>query len=465
MREVYKEYDFDWRLGSCARYGLGLANATPREYQYSLGYAPSYRDALDEIIRSGDPGVLMVTFIRDYIESIVQAHSQGKKVALVTFNFSPAILHAFDIVPFCLEAMTTFYTAVWKQGISDSLDFCCEKGFTETSCSGQRVGLGPVLAGLGVKPDMILYSTAGVCDSNAAAYAFASSYLDIPQHNMNYPPTLTDERATEYHRADFRSMVAFLEEQTGKKMDMDKLREVAAEIVIQDQLFNELQDLQRVVPCPMHPLYAMMNFAFRMIYLGSKQYTMLMKSILKATKENAAKGLAGVGGKERVRAFFFYIDHFCPNIKWVIWNRKQGISNVGAFLNDFWPKGSPFVKNDEEAYEMDLSSYDSIIDSLAAQTSRFPMVKNIRGPYDAPMMWLDDTLSMARIIKPDVLFYIGTMGCRNTWSNVKLMVRDLEKAGYPTFVSYGDSFDNRVDPIDNLIGKCSEFLKVRGILQ
>lgn len=464
MREVYKEYDFDWRLGSLARKALGLANATQKEYQYSLNYAPSYRDALDEIIRTGEPGVLMVTFIRDYIEEIVNAHAHGKKVALVTFNFSPAILHAFGIVPFCLEAMTTFYTAVWKQGISDCLDLGCEKGFTETSCTGQRLALGPILAGLGVKPDMILYSTAGVCDSNAVSYAFASSYLGIPQCNINYPPTLTDDRATEYHRADFRNMVAFLEEQTGRKIDIDKLREVATEIMKQDELFNELQDLQQVIPCPMPPLYAMMNFAFRMIYLGSKQYTTLLESMLKITKANAAKGIAGVG-EEKVRAFFFYIDHFCPNIKWIIWNRKQGISNVAAFLNDFWPKDNPFLKYPEEGYEMDLTSFDSIIDSLALQTSRFPMVKNIRGPYDAPMMWLDDTLTMARIVKPDVLFYIGTMGCRNTWSNVKLMVRDLEKAGYPTFVSYGDSFDNRVDPVDNLIGKCSEFLKIRGILQ
>ena len=92
------------------------------------------------------------------------------------------------------------------------------------------------------------------------------------------------------------------------------------------------------------------------------------------------------------------------------------------------------------------------------------MVKQIRGPYDAPHMWLDDTLAVARIMQPDFLAYIGTMGCRNTWGSVRLISRDMEKAGFPTFISYGDAFDNRVESWDTLQGRLEEFLRIRGLI-
>jgi hypothetical protein len=106
---------------------------------------------------------------------------------------------------------------------------------------------------------------------------------------------------------------------------------------------------------------------------------------------------------------------------------------------------------------------DTMIDSLAAQSSRMPMIKQIRGPYDAPHMWLDDTAGVAKLMKPDFLAYIGTMGCRNTWSSVKLIAKDMEKLGYPTLILYADAFDNRIEPVDTFLGKIDEFLRVRDI--
>jgi hypothetical protein len=105
-----------------------------------------------------------------------------------------------------------------------------------------------------------------------------------------------------------------------------------------------------------------------------------------------------------------------------------------------------------------------MIDSLGMINSRMPMIKSIRGPYDAPNMWLEDTLGLAKIYKADFIVYNGTPGCRNTWGMVKLLARDTEKAGFPTYIMYADAFDARVQSWEATEERFMEFLKVRRLV-
>jgi hypothetical protein len=113
---------------------------------------------------------------------------------------------------------------------------------------------------------------------------------------------------------------------------------------------------------------------------------------------------------------------------------------------------------------MDTSSEEAIIDSLADQLSRMPMIKQIRGPYDAPAMWLEDTLSACKLYKADCTIYVGTLGCRNTWGMVKPFLRDLEAAGYPSYALFADAFDDRARSWESCKGAMREFLEVRKII-
>jgi hypothetical protein len=89
------------------------------------------------------------------------------------------------------------------------------------------------------------------------------------------------------------------------------------------------------------------------------------------------------------------------------------------------------------------------------------MIKSIRGPYDSPHMWLQDTLALAKMHKADFSVYNGTPGCRNTWGMVKPFARDTEKNGFPTLILYSDAFDLRVESWETTASRIEEFLKVR----
>jgi len=467
MKKETREYKFDWNIWTILENASKTADGFSKEYETLLTYVPHFRNVLDAFVRQGEPGILFLKLLARYTRDCVRAHDEGRKTAGVTFCFATPILYAFNIQPVALEPWSVLGTVVLKRGTAEFLDYCCELGFTETSCSSQRGSLGAYLAGQATGLDFVIYDSPGICDTNANSFSFAAAYLDIPFYQLNYPYTLTDERATEYHRADFRGLISFLEKQTGNKMDMAKLHAVMRESKRQDELTCELMDLQRIRPCPMPPIYELMLYGGRFMMNGTQEYTQLLESMVAHTKKRAAAGLAGTtSGKERARGLFCYIDHYTTDAR--LWNflDRLEISHMGSILFNFWQKDSVHaVGREDEGYRLQDGSLDEIIDSLAEQMSRMPMVKQIRGPYDAPGMWLDDTLNAVNIMKPDFVVYMGTMGCRNTWGMVKPFVRDLERRGIPALYLYADSFDDRVQSWETVADKISEFLTLRGIMK
>jgi hypothetical protein len=467
MKKESMEYNYDWNLWTIILNAGRSADGTLKEYEALLEHVPHFRDILDIIIKEGEPGIKLLKLLEEYLHLLTTARERGKKVAMTTFCMATPILHAFDVVPLTLEPLSVLGTLVLKRGTAEFLDYCCELGFTETSCSAQRGALGAYLAGMGVSSDFIVCDTPGICDTNANSFAFASAWLDLPFYQLNHPPEIAGDRSAQYHRRDFHEMIAFIEEQTGAKLDMDRLRSVINEVRLQDELSCELFDLLTLKPSPVPNIYDLFLYGGKFMMGGTPLFTDLLKSMLKKSRDNADKGIAGTrSGREKARALCCYIDHYTTDARlWEFFDDHE-ISHLGSLLFTFWQNGIAYARGrEQEGYGVSDMDLDAMIDTLADQNSRMPMVKQIRGPYDAPHMWLDDTIGISRIVRPDFIIYMGTMGCRNTWSNVKLIQRDIERYGIPTLVLYSDSFDDRVASWEAVRERLSEFIHLRRIVQ
>ncbi len=468
MRRALREYNFDWMLYSTYDAASKLMAGTEKEYARALRYIPYFRGMIDAVLSTGEPGLSFVKTCAEYLKNIVTARERGRKVAITSFCFSPVIFYAMDITPVCLEVMSVFLTFTYRRGSAEFLDFCNEAGFTETSCSSQRGSLGAYLAGIGVDIDMVVTDTPGVCDTNANAFAFAAEWLDRPFFQLDMPPLLKGERYDRYHRDDYRALVSFLEAQTGTKLRAERLAAVLDELRKQDGLIAELEEMGRIVPSPLPPAFTLMNYAARFLFAGMKPCTDMLQSMVNAARENAARGASGLaGGAERLRGFFCYIDHYTYNMR--MWRMAEdlGVCLQGNILSRNWSIDAPHVREnhmEDSAYSIDMTDLDSMIDSVAIMNSRMPMIKSIRGPFDAPDMWLEDTLSLARMYSADFVVYSGTPGCRNTWGMVKPFARETEKAGFPTHIMYSDAFDDRVQSWEATRARFEEFLRVRRLL-
>ncbi len=468
MRQELREYKFDWMLHSCFSSAGKIKAGTEKEYRHMLRYIPYFRGTVEAVLDVGEAGQRFIEITGKYLDNLINARERGKKTAITTFCFSPAIFYAMDIMPVCLEVISVMMTFAYKRGSAEFLDFCNEAGYTETSCSAQRGSLGAYLAGVGADIDMIVTDTPGVCDTNANAFAFASAYLGKPFFQLDMPPDLTGGRSSEYHREDYRALIRFLEEHSGTKLDPDRLREHLVELQKQDRMIAELEELARVVPNPLHVAYNLIVYASKFLFAGMPECTGVLEAALEESKKNAAAGKSGLaGGEEKMRAFFCYIDHYVQNLK--LWEmfEEHGIGYQGNILSHYWSPADPCVRDfgqEEAAYRMELADLDTMIDSMAMVNSRMPMIKSIRGPYDAPNMWLQDTLSLAKMYSADCIVYNGTPGCRNTWGMVKLLARDSEKAGFPTYIMNADAFDERVQSWESTRERFLEFLHVRRLI-
>ena len=254
-------------------------------------------------------------------------------------------------------------------------------------------------------------------------------------------------------------------EQTGTALDIERLRQVIAEMRKQSVLISEFNELQRIVPSPVPGIFNLFLYSGNFLMGGTEDFTSLLESMLKTVRQNAAQGRAGtLSGRERARGFFSYIDHYTTDLRFWSFLERHDISHLGCILSTFWQENAPYSGDRPEAvYRVKDADLDDMIDSLALQVSRMPMVKSIRGPYDAPDMWLDDTLTMTRLLRADFVAYFGTIGCRNTWGMVKPYARDLEREGVPTLILYADAFDDRVQSWEAVIDRMQEFLVLRRI--
>jgi len=465
MRPEIKEYNFDWLLYSTLDAAAKSADGTEKEFKRLLKYIPYFRGILDPIISEGKAGIIFLKGVAKYLKNVIEAKERGDKVALTTFCFSPAVFYALGIQPVTLEVVTTLGHLMWKRGTFDYLDFGCEVGFTETSCSAQRGALGAYLAGLGVDVDFLVCDSPGVCDTNANAFAFTSAYLDIPMYQLNYPQTIKDDKTKNYHRRDYKELIKFLETQTGRNLDENKLREILNEIKKQDEIMVEIEEYQRLIPNPVPVLFTLFIYAGRFLFAGTEDFTIMLKEIIKTIRKNAEEKKSGLkSGKEKLRTLMVYIDHYTVGLKFFKWLDDNGISHVGGILSRFFPKNANYISENGACYEIDTTNMDTMIDSLAEMNAMMPMVRSIRGPYDAPDMWLDATLTNAKIYSADCVIYNGTPGCRNTWGMLKPFARDTEKHGYPTHVMYADAFDERVESWETTSARLNEFLEIRRMI-
>lgn len=465
MRPEIKEYDFDWMIASLLGTGARMGNATDSEWKRAQRFIPYFSGLLEPLLNTGDTGKLFLNLLTQSLEELINAKKIGQKVVMTTFCMNTAIFHAMDIKPVMPEVLTALSSLLFRRGAVDYMDHCVEVGFPDTGCSSQRGGMGAYFAGLGVDIDFIAVNMSGICDNNATAYAFASEYLRVPYYSLNYPSSLTDDETRLYHREDFKALIKFLEEQTGKKLDIDRLREILEEQKKQDEIISEIEDLMRQIPSPMPGPFHLIVYVSRWLFGGLPTYTELLKNMLSAVRKNSEDGTCGLSsGVEKLRAFFFYIDNYAMNLRMWDWFDRHGISILGSILSRNFPDNAPYLKDKECAYSIDTKDLDSMIESLAEMNARNPMARTIRGPYDAPYMWLEDSLFLSSMYKADCCIYSATPGCRNTWSNVKLMARDIEKAGYPVHIVNSDGFDNRVESWEKTEEQLYEFFTVRGLL-
>jgi len=235
---------------------------------------------------------------QDYYDSFQSARERGIPVAYVTAVYPVEILRAMDILPYYPENYAVI-CAVRKmtEELSDAAE---AKGYARDLCAYARAGLGSVfyeksnpLGGMPV-PDF-LFPCNTQCNTLTKWFEVTRKIFNIPLLLLDAPfvrGTSPYQHSLDYFVAQLKELVVFLQLKTGRRLDIDRLREVLRYSAEGCKLWNEVLDFAQYKPAPWTAFDAYIHMAAIVTHRGTKacvEYYRELKSFLeKRVSENYA---------------------------------------------------------------------------------------------------------------------------------------------------------------------------------
>jgi len=249
--------------------------------------------------------------VKATIIGAIRAREEGRPIAYTFICCSyDEIIRAMDIMPVWTENYAGICGA--KRDAERFLERAESLTFSRSLCTYALCGLGfdqwreeldsmPPDAPWGgqAKPDFMLSSGQILCDPRNKWYQAVQQYMpDVPIYNVGLPwPLYEDDIEVadvegyyiNYIVEELRGLVRFLERQTGRKMDWDRLSEL---VDLGERTWNliwETYELRRAVPTPMGTGDAMNTMVPMVFMMGTQEGYDFYLELNKELKDKIAR--------------------------------------------------------------------------------------------------------------------------------------------------------------------------------
>ncbi|MEW6034031.1 MAG: 2-hydroxyacyl-CoA dehydratase family protein [Chloroflexota bacterium] len=377
-----------------------------------------------------------------YFELLHEDIALGKKVVWYFFLLTPEIFRAMDIAT-CSPEYVAAIVAAFPDGIKKYVDVAEEK-VPDHICAVNKFTIGAILSGDVPRPDMILHTIGHPCDSSSVTHPMLANYLKVPDFGLDTPYWDTP-RSYKYFAEEFARAITFMEEQTGCKMDFDRLKEVAEYSNRAQEYVLKIAELRKKVPCPMGGRASAVTGGAVMGLAGTPFLVDWMARQYEVARARVERG-EGAVPNERIRLVWIWVPNYFDLgiLDWM--EQKYGAVCVMDLLNHY-------INRPIEG----LSSKEKILEGLARKTLDYPMGRHGRGPVEP---YLNECINLCREYKADAAVFAGHVGCKYGWATAKI-VRDAihQELGIPTLSFEVDAFDPRVTSLETIKEKLAQFFE------
>jgi benzoyl-CoA reductase subunit B len=416
------------------------------------------RDALQLVLQTleqnqSPESQLTATLFKAMLETaqrIIAAAEKGEPFIATSYGNAPELLVALDLPWYPLLLVT--YLPTRQPFILEEIDEAVRFGLGTDTCTLIRLGISNVQAGRVPLPTAFI-GLLSPCDGASAlheAVAHDKYWRNIPTFCTD-PPYRDNDLSIDFHAEELRRMVSFLEEHTGQKLNLDRLREVVEESNKQYELWAEYNKMRRAVPCP--PAASKGAQAWNVaqnFMVGDPRGTEWFRKLVRITEQQVREG-KGYAPNERIRLLWFDVPP--------LWS-----SELTKWLKEEW--GACIVM-DMMGYAsqtlIDTSTEESIFRGLAKRNlCELPMVRQVHGTADT---LANDIVQLSKDYKIDCVIWPAHMGHKDGSASIGIMRQVCREIGVP-FLALGlDLFDKRYTSIDHLKDKFSEFFEAMGLGQ
>ena len=279
-----------------------------------------------------------------------------------------------------------------------------------------------------------------------ATYPVMAEYFGCPYFCIDVP-YLRNEAAFTYTVGELRRLIAFLEEQTGRSLDIDKFRQAMEYSNQAHEYMLKIAELRQTVPCPYSSLDAISEYGLVLMLCGTPQLVDYFRKKYQVTAGKVARKEGYLPpGEEKLRLVWIY---GAPAFDFTILlhlERQYGALSVAFMNNNFVMR--PIA---------DLSTLDQMLMGLARKTVMMPMSRECGGVWEN---YLEAQIDLLRRFKADAAIFGGHVACKSNWAMAKLVKdRIYDELGIPTLNFELDIFDPRVSSAEDIKHTLGRFLE------
>ncbi|MBI4596584.1 MAG: 2-hydroxyacyl-CoA dehydratase [Candidatus Tectomicrobia bacterium] len=251
-----------------------------------------------------------------YYEDIRQAPGQGRKVI---WTCGPVPFELFRVLDIAFQHGESYgaYAAA-RKGNLELKNAAEEEGFSPDGCSYWRTTGGLALLNQRreeVRPDMYLplpdfVVGANPCQTMGLWADALGRQCKVPSFIVDVPPPVAYteeefERNTRYIMDQFKELIAFMEEQTGKKFDYDRLKEIVGRVKEGAILRRKSMDLCAIRPSPQTFFDCLISLGPSHVWRGTPEAIAYYEKLVAEVEERVAEGIGAIPNER----FRLYWDH------------------------------------------------------------------------------------------------------------------------------------------------------------
>jgi len=392
------------------------------------------------------PGPLMKSdalyyqMLSRYYSKIVEAPQNNGFIAAHTVFFPSEILYAMDIVPMHTE-MTTWLMALFLGEQSELLTAGAELRLATEICSPHRGLAGAFLRGYLPRPDVMLWSNL-ICDNTAKSGELVMKLNNCPGYFLDHP-FQDSQPEVSYLVGELEGMVRFLEEQSGGKMDWDRLSETIARTNRQLAITREILEMRKMVPSPF-PNQAFLKLVTADYLFPGQPEAVEYLSALRDDLKNAIQEGKSAASQEKHRLMTLFVPPiYLMSYLDKVYDRHGAVSVVEPMFNS-WAEA-----------EFDPSQP---LLGVARKSFLIPESYVMYGPLTDKV--LKDVADSAEEYKVDGALFWAFIGCRHACATLKTFKDVLNEVGIPMLGIDCDIVDPTVNPREEIGEKLDGFFEM-----
>lgn len=377
-----------------------------------------------------------------YYTRMHEANLSGKPIALTGFFGPQELFHAMDVANYVAENHGVL-TAQGSPEMAPLLFEAAESyGIPADVCSPHRAAMGVSTAHMVPRPSFIV-STATTCDQTLKLYEVMAHYYRVPSFLVDTPYGW-GKHDVEYARRDIEALIRFVEEQTGRKLDYDRLKEVLRLSKEAYDYWEKGCELRKAVPCPINGRENLKDFAMMLMNMGRPEAVDYFKARYEELKAKVDRGEGAIPVEKYRVAWLYVLPLF--DLRIADWLAQE---HQALIVVDNWSFSTPGVNLDPE----------QPVDYLARKPLKWgfatwSFTSNEVGGF-APEM-----ARLCRDFKADVAIALIHWSCQQYCGNMRMAKDEIQKLGIPFLGINGDLLDARVCSSEQMKAQINDFFSL-----